>query len=275
MELMMQTNLTPAPPHIMRRGLTLVEVIIVVSILGTILGIIGSVTLMISRIETRRHQHADHQRTVRAWTKILEDDFRSAIQDTEQLNKAEGSETIRHFGVIGTASQLRIDISNYSLRTTESSELRTIFYEFDTEKGLIRKERDYAAADSEKEREQIATEIVSGKFRYYDGSSWHDQWTSLERKSAPSAVEVTFDSLPRREADRWRKQMSDDAPAQHRVVVQIPAASKGFHESYQREQPPKPPQPPQEDRPPPPPMPPTPQPPPPPPRPFHSLFGDD
>ncbi|MDR0326774.1 MAG: GspJ family type II secretion system protein [Planctomycetaceae bacterium] len=258
----------------MRRGFTLLEVIIVISILGTIMGIIGSVTLMISRVETRRQQRADHQRVVRTWTKIFHDDFRSAIQDTEQLHKAEGSETIRHFGVSGTASQLRIDISNYSLRTDESSELRTIFYEFDSEKGLSRKERDYAAPQSATEKEQIAPEVVSGQFRYYDGSSWHDQWTSLARKSAPSAVEVTFGSLPRREADRWRKQMSDDDPVQNRVVVQIPAAAQGFYVSYQREQPPQPPRPPQEASPPspsPPPQPPSS----PPPSPFHSLFGDD
>jgi prepilin-type N-terminal cleavage/methylation domain-containing protein len=261
----------------MRRGFTLVEVLMVLTMLVSILGIVWSITHMLLKMETRRMQQTEQQRIERTWTKILNDDFRSAIQDTEQLNKAEGDETIRHFGVSGTIDELRIDISDYSSRTAESSELRTVFFKFHPTSGLVRRERDYAAQDTARGAVRTAPEIVKGEFRYFDGSTWHEQWTSLERKSAPNAVEVTLYSLSRSEADRWRKQASDTAtptPTPIRVVVQIPA-SQGFHESYQRAQPPPPPQ---KDQPPPPPSsaysPPQSQPPPPP-SPSHSLFGDD
>ena len=230
---------------------------------------------MLARMETQQALHTDQQRIVRTWTQILNDDFRSAIQDTEQLNKAVGDETIRHFGVSGTSTQLRIDISDYSWRSTESSELRTIFYDFHPTNGFVRRERDYAALKSFEGAVQTATEIVSGEFRYFDGGTWHDQWASLDRKSAPTAVEVTFYSLPLPEADRWRNRIAGaQEPALNRVIVQVPAASRTA-ESYKRAQAPRPPQEnPPPSPPPSPPQPPRPQPPPPP-SPFHSLFGDD
>ena len=247
-----------------RRGFTLLEVLLVLAMLGTILGIVWGVIFIFSQMETRRTKHTKQQHLIRAWTQILNDDFRNAIQDTEQVNKAVGSETIRHFGVDGTATQLRIDVSDYSRRSAESSELRTIYYEFLQSGGLVRRERDYAAPQSATGTVKIASEIVSGRFRYFDGGTWHEQWVSLERKSVPSAIEVTFYLLP----------LSDTSKhSSHRVIVHIPSASQGFSESYQRAQPPRPPQ---ENLPPPSPSLPSPsQPPSPQPSPFHSLFGDD
>jgi prepilin-type N-terminal cleavage/methylation domain-containing protein len=149
----------------MRRGFTLMELLLVSSMLVVLLGIVWSATLFLSRTETRRIQHTDQQQIVRTWTQILNDDFRSAIQDTEQLNRAVGSETIRHFGVVGTSTQLRMDITDYSRRSLDSSEVRTVFYEFHPENGLVRRERDYAAMKSVEGAVQIASEIVSGQFR--------------------------------------------------------------------------------------------------------------
>ena len=246
----------------MRRGLTLLELLLASSMLVVLLGIVWSVTLALSRTETERIQSTEQQRIVRNWTKILSEDFLSVIQDTEQLNKTGGSETIRHFGVSGTTSQLRVDIS-------ESSALQKVFYEFHPVSGLVRQKQDYTILESARETMQSAPEIVSGQFRYYDGNTWHEQWTSLERKSAPTAVEVTFYSLPLPEAKRWRNRVSGAAePVMNRVVVQIPSASQGFSESYQRAHPPQPPR----TNPPPPSAPPPPSPPPS--DPFRSLFGD-
>ena len=258
----------------MRRGFTLLELLLASSMLVVLLGIAWSIMVTLSQMEIRRVQHAERQQIVRTWTQRLSEDFRSAIQDTEQLNKVEGSETIRHFGVNGTPTQLRIDVSDYSWRSAESSELRTIFYEFHQASGLIRQERDYAAPKSVEGGMQIASEFVSGQFRYFDGGTWHDQWSSLDRKGAPSAIEVTFYSLSRHEANRWRHRVPNtDEPTLNKVIVQVPAASHAF-ESYQRAQAPQLPQ----ENPPSPPSPPSspPQPPPlQPPSPFHSLFGDD
>ena len=255
----------------MRQGFTLFEVLLASSALAVLLGIVWSAMLLLARMETGRIHHTEQQRIVRKWTERLHEDFRSVIQDTEQLNKTEGSETIRHFGVSGMPTLLRIDVTDFSWRSDESSELRTIIYEFHQMSGLIRRERDYTALKSAEGAIQIASEIVSGQFRYFDGGTWHDHWSSLDRKCAPSAIEVTFYSLPSAEANRWRSRVPDtNEPTLTKVIVQIPAASRAF-ESYQRVQTL---QPPQENQSPP--LPSLPQPPQQPlPNPFHSLFGDD
>ena len=258
----------------MRKGLTLLELLLATSMLIVLFGIVGNIVLLFSRMESHRAQYAEQQRIVRNWTRLLNDDFRSVIQDAEQLNKTVGSETIRHFGVAGTSTQLRIDISDYSWRSAESSELRTIFYEFHPIYGFTRRERDYAAPKSADGASQSALEIVAGNFRYFDGASWHEHWASLDRKSAPSAVEITFYALPQSEAQRWRsRQRGTLEPVLNRVLIQVPSAFRAY-ESYQRVQAPRPPQ---EERPiPTPSLPVAPRPPaPPPPSPFHSLFGDD
>ena len=257
----------------MRRGITLLEVLLASAMIIVLLGTVWEVTSFLLRAETTRMRQTGQQRIVLTWTQMMGDDFRSAIQDTEQLNKAVGDETIRHFGLSGTATQLRIDVSDYSWQSAEASELKTIFYDFQPTSGLVRREQDYAAPKSASGVIKMAPEIVGGKFRYYDGRTWQDYWSSLDRKGTPSAVEVTFYSLPFSEAERWRNRMSDaKEPVFNQVVVQIPAASQAYFETYKRVQPPKPPG---ETTPPPPspPRPPQPQPPPPP-SPFHSFFGD-
>jgi len=257
----------------MRRGFTLLELLLASAMFIVLLGIVWEVTSIFLRAETTRMRHADQQRIVRTWTQMMNDDFRSAIQDTEQLNKAEGGETIRHFGLSGTATQLRIDVSDYSWHSAEASELKTIFYDFHQTSGLVRREQNYAAPQSAEGAIQIAPEIISGQFRYFDGSTWHDYWASLDRKGTPSAVEVTFYSLPFAEAERWRNRISNARqPMFNRMVVQIPSASQTYFESYKRVQAPKP-----LEEPPSPPSTPPQQPqtqPPPPPSPLHSLFGE-
>ena len=219
-------------------------------------------------------QQTEQQRVVRVWTQIISNDFRSAIQDTEQLAKGMDGETIRHFGVSGTETQLRIDITDYSWRTAESSELRTIFYDFQPENGLVRRERDNAALQSVVGAITTAPEIVGGQFRYFDGRNWHEHWSSLDRKSAPAAIEVTIRSLPLGEANRWRNQLPvTREPVENTWSVSVPAASQMIFEPYRRAEPPRPPEPLTPPLPPPMPSPPSP-PPPPPPSPFHSLFGD-
>ena len=213
-----------------RRGFTLLEVLLVLAMLGTMLSIVCGVMSILSQIEIRRTQQAKQQQLIRTWTQRLNDDFQNILQDTEHLSKAVGSETIRHFGVDGTATRLRIDVFDYSRRSAKSSELQTIFYEFHQTNGLVRQERDYAEPQSAAGKVSMASELVSGQFRYFDGNTWHDRWVSLERKSVPSAIEVTFYSSSLSEASK---------NVQNRIIVQIPSATQGFSESYQRVQPPQ------------------------------------
>ena len=258
-----------------QRGVTLLELLLAVTICIMLLSVVWSAALYLLRVEQRRMQQTEQQRVVRTWTQIISDDFQSAIQDTEQLSKGADGETIRHFGVSGTATRLRIDITDYTWRSEGSSELRTIYYDFQPEHGLVRRVRDYAVLKSVAEPRKTVTEIVGGQFRYYDGRTWHEHWASIDRKSAPAAIEVTFRSLPLVEAARWRNRASaTKEPVENKVTVHIPAASQMTFEPYQRAAPPRPPQtaltPPPVPQPPP-----SPSTPPPPPSPFHSLFGDD
>ena len=257
----------------MRRGFTLMEVLLASAIFIVLLSIVWEVTALLLRAEKTRMRLAEQQRIIQTWTQMMNDDFQSAIQDTEQLNKAVGSETIRHFGLSGTATQLRIDISNYDWQSADASELRTIFYDFQPASGLVRREQDYASLKSATGAFQMAPGIVGGTFRYYDGRTWHEYWANLDQKRAPSAIEITFNTLPFSEAERWRRrEMGVHEPVSKRVVVQIPAAAHTYFEPYRRAQAPRP----LNETPPPPspPQPPRPQPPPPP-SPFHSLFGDN
>ena len=261
----------------MRRGITLLELLLALAMFIVLMSIVWSVVLILLRAEKQRVQQTEQQRIVRTWTQMMNNDFRSAIQDTEQLNKAEGNETIRHFGFNGTATRLRIDVLNYSWRSADASDLKTILYDFQQTSGLMRQELDYAALTLSAGVVQTASEVVGCQFRYFDGRTWYDYWASLDRKGAPSAVEVTLYSLPCTEAERWRRRMPNTGkPTLNRIVFQIPAASQTFSESYKRTIPPKPSEetatmepatspslsPPQSQLPSPP-------------SPFHSLFGND
>ena len=259
-----------------RRGITLLELLLVMAIFTVLLSIVWSATALLLQTEHRRMQQTEQQRIVRTWKQIMTDDFLSAIQDAEQLNKAVADENIRHFGVSGTSTQLRIDIPDYSWRSEGSSELRTVYYDFQSASGLVRRERDYASLESVKGFTKTAPEIVGGRFRYFDGSSWHDQWSSLDRKSAPAAIEVTFRSLPLAEANRWRNKAPDaKEPIEETVSVPILAASKMTYEAYKREAPPKPPETTPSPPSPIPSSPPPPSPPQPPPlSPSHSFMAD-
>ncbi|MCL2004539.1 MAG: type II secretion system protein GspJ [Planctomycetaceae bacterium] len=253
----------------MRQGFTLLEILLVLSTLVLLLSIVWGVTYTLIQMEKQRAGQTQQQRTVRHWTQKINDDFRSAIQDTDQDSSPTASgETIRHFGVTGTAEQLRIDVAHYAWRTEESSELRTIFYEFHPANGLVRTERDYAATTAVAETIQNAPEIIHGRFQYYDGGTWHEHWASLDRKSVPSAIEITFYSLSASAAKRQRNgELDMEEPFLSRVVVQIPSAFQGF-EPYRRAQPPDINQPlPIQTYDLPPSLPP--------PNPFRSLFGDD
>lgn len=46
------------------------------------------------------------------------------------------------------------------------------------------------------QRATWVTEVVGLRFRYFDGKSWSSSWNSLQRKSLPVAVEVTFQLQP-------------------------------------------------------------------------------
>lgn len=55
-------------------------------------------------------------------------------------------------------------------------------------------------------------EVVHCEFRYFDGSDWLDEWDSTERKSLPSAVEVTLRLEP--PPERWKQKPREKSEAQ-------------------------------------------------------------
>ena|GEM_PF-2759764 len=222
-----------------RSGFTLLEILLVSLAIVLLFSVIAGISLTVMRLGQTQSQHALHQRIVRNVTQIMGDDIRTAIHDlqyqNQRANRGTPGETIRHFGVNGTDKQLRIDLLNYSRMTfsqdemtQDSSELRTVFYEFFPNAGLVRRERDYLAPVllGLEEHTQAVSGIIDGRFRYFDGAVWHDHWASLSSKRLPSAIEVLF------YIESGGEIFSD------RIVIQIPPGLHA-HASYRRAEPPR------------------------------------
>lgn len=74
-------------------------------------------------------------------------------------------------------------------------------------------------ANEQLQLEMSAPEVVGCWFRYYDGSQWHDNWNSLDRKGLPAAIEITLKLMPMVDATALREN------PMARQVVNGPVAS--------------------------------------------------
>jgi prepilin-type N-terminal cleavage/methylation domain len=75
-------------------------------------------------------------------------------------------------------------------------------------------------ANEQLQLEMSAPEVVGCRFRYYDGSQWHDNWNSLDRKGLPVAIEITLKLMPLVDARTLR-----ESPLALQVVDQPSANS--------------------------------------------------
>jgi type II secretory pathway pseudopilin PulG len=106
-----------------------------------------------------------------------------------------------------------------------------------------------SAADLVDESILWVPEVVSLRFRYFDGNRWTSQWNSLQQKSLPVAVEISLQLGTLDEMDRMavleggeatEQALAPEFPAvpsgqMHRLVVDLPGSPK--HEGPRAESP--------------------------------------
>lgn len=135
-----------------RRGLTLLEVLLVLVLLAAVLGVVWQLVSLYSRHYEIGEKRMARTQLVRSISQILTDDLCSAVQDPihPQMASDASADAIRRFGLRGDSTTLAIDVvepnllsdgatveENRSYASTggkpkgaQVPELKTIFYEF-------------------------------------------------------------------------------------------------------------------------------------------------
>lgn len=261
-----------------QHAFTLLEVMIALGLFVILLSILWNVIALFTRSQTRGSMLAERSQLVRSLAQLLEDDLRAAIQDPIHPLKAGsgGDDDVRRFSLSGNEQSLRIDvieINPFAQTETEprvaqfgvispsqpkAAELKTVFYLFNRAEGLLRREIDFETPDMNSPGPEgsrlSAPEIVSCRFRYFDGTSWSSSWESLQRNGLPIAIEADLQSVsladsvklrrlqqnsPTGSIDETLKQLELPAPVQQRIVVYLPASPVRKFEDYKRRTPPK------------------------------------
>jgi hypothetical protein len=95
-----------------RRGLTILEVLLAMSLLVVLLSMLWSMTQVFSDIFVKGTQRAGKSQLVRSLSQLMHDDLGSAIQDPihPSQKKMLGTAAVRRFGLNGNDQELRIDV---------------------------------------------------------------------------------------------------------------------------------------------------------------------
>ncbi|MGL4594596.1 MAG: prepilin-type N-terminal cleavage/methylation domain-containing protein [Thermoguttaceae bacterium] len=257
-------------------GFTLMELLLAMSLFAVLMGILWNLMSLFSRSQNQGIFLAEQSQLVRSLAQLLEDDLRAAIQDPihPNLKQARGDDDVRRFGLSGNATNLRLDVLEINpfvpVRTTEpesaffgespsfrpnAAELKTVFYEFDFQTGLKRREINFETLDLNAPGPvgsfMQASEIVTFCFRYFDGTNWKNSWDSLSEEGLPIAIEATLHSLPLSESTKFRSrnmlpdmmveqhavQLGLRVPAIRRIVAFLPTSAKRSFTSYKRSSP--------------------------------------
>jgi hypothetical protein len=76
--------------------------------------------------------------------------------------------------------------------------------------------------------QELAPEVSAVEFRYFDGYTWYDYWTSTEAQPLPLAIEIAVSILPRTASESTDPLAIDPMAATvYRLVVQLPTAEIG------------------------------------------------
>ena len=253
-----------------RSGFTLLELLLAMALLLVLLGMIWNVIALFQRTQSRGTRLADHSQLLRSLTQLLEDDFKSAIQDPIQNagknmsgDNMLGGDDMRHFGFRGSAQQLQWDVlamnpfapmepphqvSSGEIEHTgpKAAELKTVFYEFRPDEGLSRRERNFETFDTNAAGDEgtlRVPEVVDCRFRYFDGSQWSDSWDSIARQGLPVAVECTLEIVSLAEARKIRNGLGEPLRSAtatvSRFVIHLPNSPLRKGEEYCRTEPPR------------------------------------
>ena len=135
-----------------RRGLTLLEILLVLGMMTTLFGMIWGLMALYSRHYVSNENRVGRTQLVRSISQMLDEDLASAVQDPIHPTRRDltGATAIRRFGLRGDSSSLSIDVVQPNLFAETASpaeniaaltrggkpagaqvpELKTIFYEF-------------------------------------------------------------------------------------------------------------------------------------------------
>ncbi|MDR2440500.1 MAG: type II secretion system protein GspJ [Planctomycetaceae bacterium] len=260
------------------KGFTLLELLLVLALFVVLSGILWNIISLFSKSQTQGTQLAERSQLVRSLSQLLEDDLKAAIQDPiHPLEYSIGDDDVRRFGLSGSSQMLRVDVieinpfvtttattpqprqallGEIQTTTPRAAELKTVFYNFQQSNGLTRREIDFETPDFNTQIAEgsylQAPEVVSCRFRYYNGLAWSDLWESLEYGGLPVAIEVTLHTLPLAEAERYHREATPNEnvnsavlrlhlslPVLSRIVTYLPASPIRKFETYQRKIPPK------------------------------------
>ncbi|GHT17256.1 hypothetical protein FACS1894189_2810 [Planctomycetales bacterium] len=181
-----------------KRGFTLLELLLAMALFVVLLGIVWNIVLLFMRTQIHSTQQTGRSQIIRAVVQLLDDDLRSTIQDPVLLKNSGEAGEVRHFGLIGSPQQLRIDVLQLDPLSGSSSNqagnFKAVFYEFQRETGLVRQEINYQSPADAPKNELSIPEIVDCRFRYFDGKMWQDSWESLTEGGLPVSVEITLRS---------------------------------------------------------------------------------
>jgi type II secretory pathway component PulJ len=181
-----------------RRGLTLFEVLVSISLVGALLG--AMFAFFFDMLDSRRRALDDAARQLAAT--LLVERLEAALATCIAGDAAGGA------GVKGDATSLRIRGRSVAAHLAERGlqdpevlgDLQAVEYRFQA--GRIEGRRVPAAEGAGAEFAPLGP---AGKlrFRYHDGSRWLDSYDSLESGALPIAVEVAV----------WSYPLVDDEPA--------------------------------------------------------------
>jgi type II secretory pathway component PulJ len=230
------------------RAFTLLELLLSMALLIVLMGMMWNILSLFTRSQTHGLKKAEQSQLVRSLSQLLEDDLRSAIQDPIHPFQKQTSwdDDIRRFGLSGSEHFLRFDVLEENEFDLNNSGLKTLFYEFTAQTGLLRQELDFETAEGQQpanpnpEASLSAPEVIDCNFRYYNGNVWSDSWDSIQRQGLPVAVEVSLKIIPLSEVQSYRNGSGEhSAETAIRIVAFLPASPIQKFDTFQRKTPAK------------------------------------
>lgn len=182
------------------KGFTLLEVLLAVAIFAGIVAVLyGTFATSSSTVEQAEQVRdgTDAARTLlnRITTDLANAYVNSGVAGTFLYGrKAEDEETKQRFDSVFLTT-----LTNWRRPDTKEMELWEVGYSFQdkqdgTGRVMLRREKRELSADAPPLEGGVEYELTDAveelRFRYYDGSSWSDEWDTKQKNKLPKAVEV-------------------------------------------------------------------------------------
>ncbi|MDR3181958.1 MAG: type II secretion system protein GspJ [Planctomycetaceae bacterium] len=160
----------------MKSGFTLLELLLSSTLFVALLGSVWGITSLYLRTENYTTYTSERSRVNRLVVRMFNDDLTSAA---ERLT--------------GTQQQLQ-----FAAGTPAAEDIVTITYQQRQGIGLYHSAlvRQKQPAGNAPALTDILPNVVECRFRYYDGTKWHDVWDNQKQTGLPKAVELAYRILP-------------------------------------------------------------------------------